>query len=907
MMTSQTHPNAIVAETLANAGIPIFPCDQNKRPRTANGFKDACADASFWEKDPTALVGIPTTSFWVLDLDTPLRIAIAALETATGMTQAEIEACCGLIVETPSGGRHLYWKRAEGMAIRNAAGDIGQGIDTRGHKADGDPSGYVIAPGCVLPDSGSYKIVSGSLETLTPPPHALLKLAVFSVSEREFIESDRNLANVLSQADPTEWRHIHEAHRAAIRPPRETVLTDETAGPMRRQALADLEEKAQPLAGLDDGRRDAIFKGACSVAAYVAHDVLSEAEVEDALLEAWIASGADQKNGMQYAEGAVRRGLEFGANDPLPSLARRFLDESGGQSSFDSTETDVPDDCEAAADPLEGLVERTRTDPTAPMEPETLKRLASLRDDDPSAFETLRSELKKAGCRVAALDKAIPKKSGGQVLPQSQPRLADMAIKLSRSATLFHTADNIGFADVTINGHRQTLPIRGGDFKRYLAGRLYEVMGRAPSTETLHAAINVISAKAQFDGPEETVYLRVANLNDQIYIDRGDKTRSVFAIGATGWSVAHDPPVHFRRPPGMKSLPEAVPGGSIDLLRPFLNIQSDADFQLVIAWALAVLRGRGPYPLLVLSGEQGSAKSTCAQILLALLDPRSPSLLSFPTSEHELFIAANNAHLLAFDNLSGLSQKLSDALCRIATGGGFVKRKLFTDQDQSLIDVKRALILNGIEEIVTRPDLADRAILIALEPISDDRRRPETELWADFEKRRPQILGALLTAVSEGLRRQDETHLDHYSRMADFELWATACQPALWPAGTFREAYRRNREEAVYKMIEASPVASAIRGIMMKMRRTERTERTVWTGTATNLFGEVIGELEAEFPFGNRTPRSWPDSPESLGRLLRRVKPILRKIGIEVEFSKIGKESRRTITIIAFPNSTPPE
>lgn len=266
-------------------------------------------------------------------------------------------------------------------------------------------------------------------------------------------------------------------------------------------------------------------------------------------------------------------------------------------------------------------------------------------------------------------------------------------------------------------------------------------------------------------------------------------------IDARGWQVIDNPSVRFRRAAGMKPLPIPVAGGSVEMLHPFLNLKSDADFVLVITWMLAVLRDRGPYPVIVLSGEQGSAKSTFCAILRSLLDPNTAPLRALPRDDRDLFIAASNAHVIAFDNLSGLPAWISDTLCRLAAGGGFAVRQLYTDEDEVLFDAARPIILNGIEDIVTRPDLADRAILLTLEPIPEKRRRPEKELWAAFEVDRPRILGALLDAVAEGLKRLPETRLERLPRMADFALWATACETVLWRAGTFWEAYRGNVDE----------------------------------------------------------------------------------------------------------------
>ena len=298
--------------------------------------------------------------------------------------------------------------------------------------------------------------------------------------------------------------------------------------------------------------------------------------------------------------------------------------------------------------------------------------------------------------------------------------------------------------------------------------------------------------------------------------------------------------------------------------------------------------------MIALSGEQGSAKSTFSAILRSLLDPNTAPLRALPREDRDLFIAARNGHVLAFDNVSGLPGWISDTLCRLATGGGFAVRQLYTDGDEVLFDAERPVILNGIEEIVTRPDLADRALFLTLDPIPEERRRPEAELWAAFEAERPRILGVLLDAVVEGLKRLPETRLEKLPRMADFALWATACETALWSAGTFWAAYRSNRDEAVEGVIDADPIATGVRAVM--------ATRTMWTGTASDLLGaltQVVGERVAK-------SKTWPDGPRALAGRLRRAAAFLRKIGIEIGFEREGRARTRTINITTIrPSATP--
>jgi hypothetical protein len=541
---------------------------------------------------------------------------------------------------------------------------------------------------------------------------------------------------------------------------------------------------------------------------------------------------------------------------------------------------------EDVPDPLEGLVEKCAANRGAAFAPDVLKRLAQLKKDDRAAFEALRAELKCAGCRVTALDEAIAEDSGD--VGGRKPTQADILIDLARTAELFHAPDGTGFVDLDINGHRETWPIRGKGFRRWLARRYFEETQGAPSSEALQSALNVIEAKAHFDAPVRTVHVRVGGVDGKLYLDLADDVWRAVEIDPAGWRVIDNPPVRFRRASGMQPLPIPVSGGSVTTLRSFLNVRSDADFVLVVAWVLACLRNRGPYPVIVLSGEQGSAKSTFSSILRALLDPNTAPLRALPREDRDLFIAASNGYVLVFDDVSGLLAWISDTLCRLATGGGFAVRQLYTDQDEVLFDATRPVILNGIEDIVTRPDLADRAVFLTLEPIPDERRRPEAELWAAFEMERPRILGALLDAVVEGLRRLPETRLPQLPRMADFALWASACETALWLKGTFWAAYCGNRNEAVEGVIEADPIATGVRVMM--------ATRTEWTGRASDLLGALAGQA------GERVTKSktWPENPSVLSGRLRRAATFLRKIGIEIEFRKDKSRARtRLIRITA--------
>jgi hypothetical protein len=471
---------------------------------------------------------------------------------------------------------------------------------------------------------------------------------------------------------------------------------------------------------------------------------------------------------------------------------------------------------------------------------------------------------------------------------------ADILIELASAVELFHDQDDVGFARFDVNGHKENWAIRSKGFKRWLARAFYESTQSAPSSEAMSAAMGVLEARAQFDAPEHDVRVRVAGHDGCIYIDLADRDWRAIEIDEDGWRVIDDPPVYFRRSSGMKALPVPVAGGSLtDDLRPLLNVRTDSEFVLTVAWLLAALRDHGPYPVLGLTGEQGAAKSWVAKLVRAIFDPNSVPLRAPPRNEHDVYIAARNSQALAYDNVSGLPDWLSDTFCRLATGGGFSTRELYSDQDEVLFGSTRPILLNGIDDIATRPDLADRSIVLMLEAIADEKRKLESELWETFERKHPAILGALLAAVSHGLKTLPDVKLDRKPRMADFAQWVTACEGALWAKGTFMTAYTGNIEEAIEVVLDADQIATVLRTYM--------DAHAEFEGSSSDLLKALNGIV----PEGQQKAKGWPKRPETLSKILRRIAPPMRKIGVEISFERKNRQRRVTISQPVRVGKTP--
>ena len=466
---------------------------------------------------------------------------------------------------------------------------------------------------------------------------------------------------------------------------------------------------------------------------------------------------------------------------------------------------------------------------------------------------------------------------------------AQLLVRCAEGAEFFHTPAGETYATIPVGDHRETHLVKSRGFKRWLVRGYYEQYDRPPGAQALQDALGLLEARAQFDGPEREVYVRVAggDAGGAIYVDLANERWEAVEITAAGWRVISNPPVRFRRPRGMLSLPTPREHrddshGLDDLLQGLINVTDKNALRLIVAWMVQAFRPAGPYPVLLFQGEQGSAKSTAERLVRAVVDPSTAPLRTTPRNERDLVIAATNSWCVAFDNISALPPWCSDALCRLSTGGGFSARELYTDAEEVLFDATRPIAINGITDVATRPDLLDRTLIVPLPPIPEERRRPEAALWREFEESRPAILAALFDAVSGALGTVESVRLEGMPRMADFAVWATAAERALgWEPETFMTAYAGNRAEVAETALEADPVAVAVRAFM--------EDREEWSGTAGALWealNEVVGEAI-------RYTKAWPGAPNALSGRLRRLAPALRGIGIDYEDVRLPGGDRK--------------
>jgi hypothetical protein len=232
-----------------------------------------------------------------------------------------------------------------------------------------------------------------------------------------------------------------------------------------------------------------------------------------------------------------------------------------------------------------------------------------------------------------------------------------------------------------------------------------------------------------------------------------------------------------------------------------------------------------------------------------------------------------------------LPQDLADAACRLATGGGFGGRELYSDFDEAVFDATRPLVFNAIPDLgASRADFLDRALIIEFHDIKPQARRDEHQFWQEFEALRPRILGALLDAAVGGLRTLPNLTIGHLPRMADFANWASACEEVLGLGrGEFLKIYQNNRIEARDLALGSSPLYEPLRELA----------RAGFNGSTAELL-ESLNEISDE-----RLKRSarWPKAPNVLGNSLRRLAGNLRSAGIEIQFSRADRLGRNMVSV----------
>lgn len=518
---------------------------------------------------------------------------------------------------------------------------------------------------------------------------------------------------------------------------------------------------------------------------------------------------------------------------------------------------------------------------------------------------------------------------------EAGPTVAEQLVDFVEDAgELFLTPDGKPHVSATVEEHTETYELGSGQFRVWLRAHFLarerqrahdnaiasreqmierlgamtpdsladEIPVRKPPivrAQAIEDAISQLTSIALLEKRIADMHLRIGGAEvdgrEKIYIDLGGEEWEAVEVDSDGWRIVQNPPIRFVRANGMLPLPHPVQGGSVDELRKILTLSDSVEdkhaWRLIVAWLVQALRpGRGAYPVLVLLGGHGTAKSTTARIVRQMIDPNHVRDVRKPRSEEEIHIDAVCSWVLVLDNISGLQPWLSDVICRVATGSAMTKRKLYSDRDREIFVATQPQILNGISDVATAGDLLRRSLLVNLPVLT--KYKSDHEIHASVEAAHPGILGALLDAVSAGLRSIEagEEINAQLGSMADFGEWAVRTERALGgQPGDFVKAYDDAHGDATSTVLEGSPFSVALFKFASKFTAAEH-----WTGISKQLL-DKLNETESDEAL--KRSKDWPKTPEALSGALRRLAPALQEVGVQARRTNSSNRKGRQLEV----------
>lgn len=451
---------------------------------------------------------------------------------------------------------------------------------------------------------------------------------------------------------------------------------------------------------------------------------------------------------------------------------------------------------------------------------------------------------------------------------------------------LFHDTVKDPYVSVMIDGHREVWSIDSVDFSTWLYSLYYSSEKKSVKKESISQAKEVLKARAVFGNtkaiPLET---RVAQSDNAFWYSLSNDNWEAVKVADSGWEIIENPPILFKRFRHQECQPHPNKHGDINRIFKYINLQEN--HTLFLCWLVCCFVPKIPHAMPVFFGEKGAAKTTACTLLKKLIDPSALETLTIKRDPRSLAVNLQQHWFLPFDNVSRIDEETSDTLCRAITGGGIQQRRLFTDADDYIFTFQKCLAINGINNVATRPDLLDRAILIELSRIDESKRQELSKLTADFEKDLPYILGGILDTLSKAMRIYPTVRIDKLPRMADFARWGFAVGEALGNRGNeFLEQYNANQGKRNIEILNSDIVATLVVAFMKG--------RSEWSGLISELYNQ-LSTISPQYGINNKG-KEFPPAANALSRRLNGLKSNLQEAGIY--FKTVSKTNGTEISLI---------
>lgn len=457
---------------------------------------------------------------------------------------------------------------------------------------------------------------------------------------------------------------------------------------------------------------------------------------------------------------------------------------------------------------------------------------------------------------------------------------------------LFHDEFGFSYIAITMDGHTEVWRIESEHMTKLLQKLYYQNTKRTIKREALFEVKGILCARASFDSDKDiSVFNRVAQCDNAFWYDLSNYKWQAAQITEYGWKIVNNPPVFFQRYKHHKA--QVMPMQNGDVRKIFNHINLKENHTLFLCWLISLFVPDIPHAVAIFYGEKGSAKSTTCEMLKKLIDPSALSTVSLPKDFRSMTITLQQHWFIAFDNISHISDEMSDTLCRAVTGAGIQQRKLCTDDEACIFNFQRCIALNGINNVASKADLLDRSVLFELQRISQENRKEQKEVRISFENDLPSILGGIFDILSKAIGIFPKVKLDSLPRMADFAHWGYAIGEALGGYGEkFLIEYKNNRKLQNAEAVNADIVGTLIVGFMKNQDK--------WSGLISELFMR-LKQLAKDSGIRENS-KEFPAKPNALSRRLNNLKSNLQEEGMRFT----TKSTSKGTVITVYNENIPP-
>lgn len=419
------------------------------------------------------------------------------------------------------------------------------------------------------------------------------------------------------------------------------------------------------------------------------------------------------------------------------------------------------------------------------------------------------------------------------------------------------------------NGALAFEPISSRMFEAFL-GYQYRTLSGDRVVPDFSGLLIVKEQDCQYEQARQVrIHRRVAGSlrKGQIAYFLSDPQWTTVLVKRGGWKIGGSKTLKFLKSPLDEAQTKPKPGGDLfNLLRGYVNLDDD-DFKLFVIYLVQSFSRSSSHFAAVLSSAKGTGKTTLSKVVRAIVDPSKSSVAIMPSTESDLKTLLSNSYLACFDNTATLSTKFSNILCAAITGSKDAKRKLYTDCDQIILNLHNMVLLNGIDIVPYKSDLAERTLLFELKAIPKAQRKTDVEFWGGFNRDLPLILGAIFDTLVKAMELLPTVAHEGLHRMADANEEMLAIAMALGMSQTeFQQLLWGNNAKLQAAYAQNNPFVDAVIDYIRSRGKVD--------APASRVYADFVNSVQGSH-------RYLPETPSHFSRKLNEEKDALLQCGIQ--------------------------